>query len=59
MGRIIDRLHSDLVPHDPLRQWCAECVGCAIACRKLCAMFGWSLTRGTVIPWAPVHLRSC
>lgn len=52
MGRIIDRLHSDLIPHDPLREWCAGCVGCAIACRKLCAMWGWNKAmRGTVIPW--------
>ena len=53
MGRIINRLHSKVDPHDPSREWCAHCVGCAIACRKLCAMWGWDkAARGTVIPWA-------
>lgn len=52
MGRIIDRLHSKIDPHDPAREWCAACTGCAIACRLLCAMFGWNPPRGTVIPWA-------
>jgi hypothetical protein len=56
MGRIIDRLHSELIPHDPAREWSPCCVGCTIASRKLCEMFGWNRRRGTVIPYAKTPL---
>lgn len=52
MGRIMDRLHARFIDHEPELGWNPQCTGCAIACRKLVMMFGWSQERrGTLIPW--------
>ncbi len=58
MGRIIDRLHSDLIPHDPAIEWSPCCVGCTIASRKLCEMFTWNRRRGTAIPYDPNYVQT-
>lgn len=53
MSRIMQRLHDRAQSHDPLRGWCADCLGCKLAATKLCEMFNWGPLRGTIIPYAP------